>query len=81
MNVGQLKERLSYYPEDMEIIRSQDEEGNGFNELYDVAESMIMPTDSWIEQVYVLDEFIGTSGFTEEDRAPKGAIKVLVLWP
>lgn len=78
MNVGQLKAELAEYPDDMQIILSQDEEGNGFSPLYDVAESM------WAgeyDQTYVPDEFIGTQGYTEEDRAPEDAVKVLVLWP
>lgn len=80
MNVKELKEALANYPDDMPVILSSDEEGNGFNQLYDVAESM------WFEsryggETYVMEEFIGTLGYTEEDRAPEGAVKALVLWP
>lgn len=82
MNVKELKEVLSNYPDDMLVVLSSDEEGNGFNQLYDVAESMYMANSGWdVDQTYVMDKYIGTNGYTEEDRAPTGAIPVLVLWP
>lgn len=79
MNVKELRKILKHYPDDMLVILSRDEEGNGFSQLYDVAEGMYMIGD-W-ERVYVLDKDIGTRGYTEEDRAPEGAVQVIVLWP
>lgn len=79
MNVKELREALSNYPDDMLVVLSSDEEGNGFNQLYDVAESMYTAWDGG--QTYVMEEYIGTNGYTEEDRAPTGAVPVLVLWP
>lgn len=81
MNVKQLKEELSKYPDNMQILISSDEEGNGFNRLYELAESMWLRSDWDGDQIYVMPEMIGTHGYTEEDRAPEGAEKVLVLWP
>lgn len=34
MNVGELKEALNEFPNDLEIITARDEEGNGYNRLY-----------------------------------------------
>lgn len=34
MNVGELKEALNEFPDDLEIITARDEEGNGYNRLY-----------------------------------------------
>ena len=81
MNVKELKETLANYPDDMLVVMSSDEEGNGFNELYDVAESMWFDHGYGDGQTYVLDKYIGTLGYTEEDRAPSGAVPALVLWP
>lgn len=76
MNVKELKKALSKYPDDIQVVLSTDEEGNGFSEIYNVAESM------WFgDEIYVMEEFIGTMGYTEEDRAPEGAVPVIVLWP
>lgn len=80
MSVKELRKALGRYPDDMQVVLSSDEEGNGFNELYDVAESMCV-LGGWIDQVYVMDDDIGKNGYTEEDRAPRDAVKVVVLWP
>jgi hypothetical protein len=80
MTVGELIEKLSQYPDDMPVILSIDEEGNGFNPIYVVEESMWF--SSWgEEQIYPLDKYIGFDGYTEEDRAPEGSIRAVVLWP
>lgn len=81
MTVKELREILANYPDDMKIVMSSDEEGNSFSPLYDCAESMYTDGKWDGGQIYVKDEYIGTMGYTEEDRAPEGAEKVLVLWP
>lgn len=81
MNIGQLIEVLAKYPEDTLLVMSADEEGNSFSPLFEVAESMYVPEGHNYGQTYVMDEHIGTRGYTEEDRAPEGAIRALILWP
>lgn len=34
MNVGELKEALNEFPDDLEILTARDEEGNGYNHMH-----------------------------------------------
>ena len=36
MTVEELREKLSKFPDDMLVVASQDEEGNGFRKVYSV---------------------------------------------
>lgn len=81
MTVKELIELLKQFPEDRLVVMSSDEEGNSFTTLYDVAESMYVAYGPNYGETYVLDKYIGTMGYTEEDRAPEGAVPVVVLWP
>lgn len=78
MNVGELKKLLNEYSDDLLIIASRDEEGNGFAELYGAG---LMMWDNSEGEVFVMDDQIGSDGYTEEDRAPDGSVAALVLWP
>ena len=43
MNVGELKQYLDNFPDDLEVLTARDPEGNGFNRVY------YAPAIYWIE--------------------------------
>jgi hypothetical protein len=73
-------------PGDSLVVMSKDAEGNGYSPLADLEVSMYVPSSTWSGDTYATNEFIYSEegqkqGFTEEDEAPEGAERVLVLWP
>lgn len=89
MNVGELKDLLSQFPDNIPVLLSSDSEGNSYSPLSDGAEHLYDPRSRYyIEQVYMtnaeLDEILASDnkyGYSEEDRAPEGSISAVVLWP
>lgn len=92
MNVGELIGFLSQYSKNTPVLLSSDEEGNSYAFLSDVEEMMYKPDATYspyyIEQIYMTHERLDavlaenqSLGYTEEDRAPEGAITAIVLWP
>lgn len=87
--VGELKAVLADLPDEMKIVMSRDAEGNGHSPIASAEEGMYLAENAWSGEVYVtsewLDEKINAEsdrgGWSEEDRAPEGAERVLVLWP
>jgi hypothetical protein len=71
MNVGELRNILAEYEEDVPVFLSKDEEGNAFHELADVAYEGAIHS-GWGE----LDFYDEDEG---HDPADYGA--VIVLWP
>jgi len=79
MNVGELKEMLSDFPDETIIILQKDGEGNGFSPLSDIYEGAYVPDSTWSGEVMLLkltDELI-KEGFTEEDVADDGQHAVI----
>lgn len=90
MTVGELREFLEQFPQDIPVIMSSDGEGNSYSMMAGGGISLYDPEDKpyYIEQIYLtheeLDEEIAKDkawGYTEEDRAPEGAVPALVIWP
>lgn len=83
MNVEELRKFLESYPDDVEIILQKDSEGNGYSPLDGADEAMYVAETAWSGEAYMTDAQIDThlSGYTDEDRAPEDAVRVIVLWP
>jgi hypothetical protein len=82
LTVGQLKAALADVPDEIEVILSRDEEGNGFSPLAQIDDGLYEPDSSYEGMVWVPDSAIGSpQGYTEEDRAPEEAYAVITLWP
>lgn len=83
MNVKELKEAIMNLPDDMKIYMSRDEEGNNFNELYEVNTNNIVIDDGrrnidvydpdWTADDCLLDE----EYWEELKKNPRS----IVLWP
>lgn len=60
MNVGELKEALSEFPDDLEILTARDDEGNGYNKLYYLPTLVYISNNDdkhgFVEIVYSADE-------------------------
>lgn len=69
MTVKQLKVALSKLDDNLLVVLSRDEEGNGFQELAEVQGDIIFSSG----EVY-------PKGFLEED-APDDGVESVVLWP
>lgn len=57
MNVGELKESLKEFPDDLEILTSADDEGNGYRPLY------------YYPSVYYIEKNEDKHGFVESIRS------------
>lgn len=80
MTIAELIEALSKFPPDSPVVLSRDAEGNGFSLLDEPVEAM------WYEEygeTFVVPEAIAdpSSSYTEEDAAPEGSVRAVVLWP
>lgn len=76
MNAGQLRTALSLFPEDTEILIARDEEGNGFNKLYNVRREFIEKNadkHGSVEGVIHPDDL---PDYDEDDIEPR-----IVIWP
>lgn len=77
MNVKQLRNLLLDYPDDLEILLAEDEEGNGFHRLSEFSVYYIYPHDDdhgSVEEVF--DVPLGTDDGYDVDFVPR-----LVFWP
>jgi hypothetical protein len=83
MTVGDLRDVLADYPRDMPVVMAKDGEGNGHSPLADVDVAMYVPDSTWSGEVYATPEEIADpdSIHTDEDEAPDGAVRVLLLGP
>lgn len=94
MTVGDLVDALADKPRDRLVIMAKDAEGNGYSPLSDVSETMYLPDSTWSGETYPTDEFLDaklavdmfgaapdSEGWSEEDRAPADAIRVIELGP
>ena len=82
MNVRELREALSEYPDEMLVVMSKDSEGNDFSPLYEAQEGMYHAETTWYGEVHPTPEQIAADdAYTEEDEAPEGAERAVVLWP
>jgi hypothetical protein len=73
MNVKQLKEAIAELPDDMLVLVSRDEDGNGFKELIAAQVSDVAP--------YYGKEFDVIHPDDVPDHDPAELKKMLVLWP
>ena len=73
MTVKELREQLATFQDDVPVVLSRDEEGNGFHELADVAFSAFIRDDGRIEVLSAEDE--------EDEDAPSPEGMCVVLWP
>jgi hypothetical protein len=82
MTVGELIIELQKLDPDFPVIMSEDAEGNGHSPLAEVWESMYFAEQTWCGTVHPLSEEIAESDqYTEEDEAPEGSVRAVVLWP
>ena len=70
MKIKQLKKLINYLPDNMEVILSKDEEGNGFHKL----------AGSGISPCLIDKNFVEVHNEEDED-IPDLAEDCLVLWP
>lgn len=71
MKIKELKEILSKYPDDFEVVMSSDEEGNSFSPLADFGIGSYVPETTWGGEVFMGEE-------VEEEGLSENCI---VLWP
>lgn len=87
MTVSDLRAALAHLPDDMPVVMASDAEGNDHSPLDDAAQAMYMAENAWSGEVYVTPEDLVTltsnpeSGWSEDDAAPDGAVRVLLLGP
>lgn len=81
--VGDLKALLARFPDSQPVVLSQDPEGNGFGRLSDWSEQMVDPDDYRPDQIWPTEDerLDPDSDYTDEDEAPEGSVRALVLWP
>lgn len=78
MRVSELIAQLSELDPNMRVIKSKDEEGNGFYQIYHVVTAHVEdPEDSWIEVLYYDDEYEEEYGepFDADDYT-----EVAIIW-
>ncbi len=84
---GELADYLATQPRDRKVILQKDAEGNGYSPLADADVAMYEADSTWSGEVYMTPEDLsaamvsGMSGYSEEDAAPDGAERVVVLGP
>jgi hypothetical protein len=82
MTVAQLRTKLAALPDDMPIVMSNDGEGNDYSPLSETEEGMYLPESTWSGDLYMTPEQVAArTDASEEDEAPDGSVRVLVLWP
>lgn len=90
MNLGELRAFVaenSDMPDEMPVILQKDAEGNRYSPLSGAQEGMYLADSTWSGDVYMTDKQLdlklrqpGTF-WSEEDRAPEGCVRALILWP
>jgi hypothetical protein len=71
------------------VILQKDVEGNGYSPLDGMAETMYLAESTWSGETYMTDEQLQTKLRTdpggrwsvEDDGAPEGSVRAIVLWP
>jgi hypothetical protein len=79
MNVRQLKELLEQFDDGVLVVISRDEEGNGYNELYQIETNAVYNKSEGEVHLHHLTPQLIKEGFTEEDLG-EGEIAI-VLYP
>lgn len=85
---GELADWLARQPRDRKVILRKDAEGNGHSPLAEAWEAMYAADSTWSGETYLLPEELAElmagenrQGWSEEDAAPDGAERVIVLGP
>jgi hypothetical protein len=73
MKIRELIEMLQEFDQELEVIMSNDEEGNGYSPLSDVTEQTYVPDTSFSGDIYDID--------SEEDYEGEDGVPSVVLWP
>lgn len=73
MNAGQLMTALSIFPPETEILVARDEEGNGFNRLYNVQREFI---EKGGDEHGSVESLADPEDYDEDEIEPR-----LVIWP
>lgn len=83
MTIKELKARIEYLPDDMEVIMQKDAEGNGYSPLYDVdSNAVYIPTETWYGTVYSMEWSADDACMDEEEwNSLKNKPRCLVLAP
>lgn len=82
MTIAELIVELEKFDPNLQVIMSEDAEGNSFSPFCEVAESMYFAESTWSGETFPTPEHIAMSDqYTEEDEAPEGSERVVVLWP
>ncbi|MGZ4851063.1 MAG: hypothetical protein ACXV2C_06770 [Candidatus Bathyarchaeia archaeon] len=79
MNVKELRELLTDYPDDMIIVVQADAEGNGYSPLAGAADVMYVAESTWSGTAYEPEEYKSEieEGYVEEGTG----VKALCVWP
>lgn len=83
MTVGELRQFLNSYPDELQVIISTDGEGNNYSPLAGADEALYVAETSWYGEVYMTNAQVdgAPNYYTDEDRAPEDAVGVILLWP
>ena len=85
--VGELADYLATLPRDRKVILRKDAEGNGHSPLADAWEAMYSADTTWSGETHPTPENLAYwmaepgSAWSEEDAAPEGSERVIVLGP
>lgn len=75
MNAGQLITALSIFPPETEVLVAKDEEGNGFNKLYNIQRD-------FIEKNADKHGYVEDLADPEDYDDPEGELEArIVIWP
>ncbi len=85
---GELIDYLATQPRDRRVILRKDAEGNGHSPLAEAWEAMYSADTTWSGDTHPLPEDLAEwmagpnpQGWSEEDAAPDGSERVIVLGP
>jgi hypothetical protein len=85
---GELADYLAVQPRDRKVVLSKDAEGNGYSPLAEAWEALYVADSTWSGEAYPTPEDLAeammppnTSGWSDDDAAPEGAERVIVLGP
>ena len=83
MKVSKLIELLQKEDPDRLVILQKDSEGNGYSSLSGVDTGAYVPDSTWSGEVHLekLTPEREKAGYTEEDVAPPGFKKAVILFP
>lgn len=87
MTVDELRAALVGLPGDMLVVMASDAEGNSHSPLSNAVVVMYVADSTWSGDTYMTPEELATktaepdSGWTDEDMAPDGAVRALLMEP